>query len=155
YTTLFRADPQAAAQFFTVLDALEELLATRPEYRYHTWEQAALAWAQDQRGRELLADNARRLVTVRGQVGDGYLDDYSARLWSGLITYDRDRWTCWAQLHPIDPADEPQLEEQLQAIEEDFLTYGSRTHQAAHSSEDTLTVSRRLLERYTNLFPQA
>ena len=161
------ADPEAAAQFFTVLEDLEELLATRPEYRYDTWEDAALAWAQDQRGRELLADNARRLVTVWGQVGDGYLDDYSARLWSGLVGYYRDRWSCWAAMHPITPGDEPLLEDQLQAIEEDFLTYGPRTdqaadpaaagpaHRSAGTAADTLTVSRRLLERYSDFFPGA
>src|SRR5699024_608767 len=150
------ADPESAAQFFTLLADLEELLATRPEYRYDSWEQAALTWAQDQRGHQLLADNARRLVTVWGQVGDGYLDDYSARLWSGLVGYYRHRWSCWAALHPVAPADEPLLEEQLQAIERDVLTHGPPAPASpADRPGATLTVSRRLLERYRDFFPRA
>lgn len=145
-------DRAAEAQFFAVFEDLEALLATRAEFRYSTWEDAAVSWAHDEAGRAVLADNARRLVTVWGQVGDGYLDDYSARLWSGLVAYYADRWHCWARLHPIAPADEPRLEEQLQTLERAFLADGPR---GGSSGGDVVTVSRRLYETYADFFTRA
>ena len=146
-------DPAAQAQFFAVFEDLEALLATRPEFRYATWEDAATAWACDDAGRAVLADNARRLVTVWGQVGDGYLDDYSARLWSGLVVYYADRWHRWARLQPL-PGDGSVLEEQLQQLEQAFLDHGPPTG-TAPAGGDVVDVSRRLLQRYADVFTAA
>lgn len=147
-------DRAAEAQFFAVFEDLEALLATRAEYRYSAWEEQAVAWAHDEHGRAVLADNARRLVTVWGQVGDGYLDDYSGRLWSGLVAYYAGRWRCWAQLHPVTPAEEPRLEEQLQSLERAFLADGPPAGTGAEEG-DVVTVSRRLLQTYADSFISA
>lgn len=145
-------DHDAAASFFGVFDDLEELLATRQEFRYDTWEQEARRWATGPEEDQLLADNARRLVTVWGHVGDGYLDDYSARYWAGLLGYYRRRWQHWAQLHPFHAAAAEQLEHQLLDLERAFLRDGPTTPPA----KDSVTaVSRRLLETYGPLFTAA
>lgn len=141
-------DPEAGGRFFEVLDDLDRLLATRPEYRYDTWERAAVAWAQDDEGARILADNARRLVTVWGRSGDGYLDDYSARLWAGLVPYYRDRWRHWAELREA-PAE--QLERALRTREEAFLQEGAKDVPAG----DVVAESRRLLRRYAEAFCRA
>ncbi|MGC0272578.1 alpha-N-acetylglucosaminidase TIM-barrel domain-containing protein [Pseudactinotalea sp. Z1739] len=140
-------DDEAAERFLTVFDDLDALLATRPEYRYDHWEAQALRWATSDEDARVLADNARRLVTVWGQVGDGYLDDYSARYWSGLVGYYGRRWREWARWHPIGSAEE--WEARLQQMEADFLSEGP----AAPPAHDSVTVvSRRLLDTYGPLF---
>lgn len=139
---------EAWGRFLRLFDDLDQLLATRPEFRYDTWEQEALAWAQDDEGRRILTDNARRLVTVWGSVGDGFLDDYSARLWAGMMRYYRDRWTLWSQLQH----DPERLEDALCAREEQFLRDGARHHPPFG---DVVAVSRTLLNRYAEPFLRA
>lgn len=139
---------EASGEFLRVFDDLDQLLATRPEFRYDTWEQAALAWAQDEEGRRILADNARRLVTVWGRVGDGFLDDYSARLWAGMMGYYRDRWKLWSELHH----DPERLEDALRAREEQFLREGAGHHPPPG---DVVAVSRTLFDRYAEPFLRA
>lgn len=145
-------DHVAAQRFFEVFDDLQALLATRPEFRYDQWESQALQWATGDADARLLADNARRLVTVWGRSADGYLDDYSARYWAGLMGYYRQRWDRWAQLHPVGPDTADQLETQLQHLERDFLDEGPHTPPAQAS---VITQSRRLLEVYGPLFIHA
>ncbi|MGC0252452.1 alpha-N-acetylglucosaminidase TIM-barrel domain-containing protein [Pseudactinotalea sp. Z1748] len=143
-------DDEAAERFLTVFDDLEALLATRPEYRYDHWEAQALRWATSDEDARVLTDNARRLVTVWGQVGDGYLDDYAARYWSGLVGYYGRRWREWARWHPIGNAEEWQA--RLQDLEAGFLRDGP-TAPPAHDS--VTVVSRRLLDTYGPLFINA
>ena len=142
-------EPDAAASFFTVFDDLEELLATRPEFRYDTWENEALRWAETAADRGLLVDNARRLLTVWGESGDGHLDDYAARLWAGLIGYYRNRWQIWAELHPVTPCTEDDLENAIQAEEKAFLRDGPTI---PSFGGDTVAVSRRLYDAYADPF---
>lgn len=132
-------------EFLRIFDDLDQLLATRPEFRYDTWEQAAVAWAQDEEGERILADNARRIVTVWGEAGDGFLDDYSARLWAGMMGYYRDRWRLWSQLHD----DPDRLEEALCGREERFLREGASSPPV---TEDVVAVSRTLFDRYAEPF---
>ncbi|HLS15448.1 MAG TPA: alpha-N-acetylglucosaminidase TIM-barrel domain-containing protein [Beutenbergiaceae bacterium] len=139
----------AARRFLTVFEDLEELLATRSEFRYDHWEAEALRWAESPEDARLLADNARRLVTVWGHSGDGYLDDYSARYWAGLVGYYRQRWQQWAKAHPIATSAADQWERRLQDLEHDFLRDGPTTPPASGS---VTAISRHLLDTYGPLF---
>jgi alpha-N-acetylglucosaminidase len=140
--------PANAQRYFQVLDDIDELLATRAEFRYTSWERAALAWARDPEGERILRDNARRLVTVWGRVGDETLDDYSARLWSGLMRYYRGRWQIWDEWRN-DPV---ALEARLRDHEERFLKEGTAD---TSPSADTVSCSRRLFARYAEPFQHA
>lgn len=142
-------DPGAAARFLGVFDDLEELLATRPEFRYDTWEREALRWAHTDADHGLLADNARRLLTVWGRTGDGYLDDYACRLWAGLVGYYKARWLHWIERHPVQAANEADLEAALRHKEDTFLRDGPAT---VPTGGDVVTVSRRLLDTYADDF---
>ncbi|GAA4425858.1 alpha-N-acetylglucosaminidase [Georgenia halophila] len=139
------------ARFFAVLEDLERLLGTRAELRYDTWERAAARWATSPEDERALADNARRLVTVWGDVGDGRLDDYSARLWAGLISYYRDRWRLWADAHrhTSDDGTGKHLEAALRRREHAFLRDGPAPLPAGG---DVVAESRRLVDRYADAF---
>ena len=142
-------DPESAARFLEVFDDLEELLATRAEFRYDSWENEALRWANTDADRSLLADNARRLLTVWGRVGDGYLDDYAGRLWAGLVGHYRNRWRQWSRVHPVSAEGEAALEAGLQQEETAFLADGAAE---IPTGGDLVAVSRRLLDTYAGDF---
>lgn len=134
-----------------VVDDLDALLATRPEYHYRRWEDQAAAWAQNPEDRRVLVGNARRILTVWTTIGDGELDDYASRLWAGLVgDYYRSRWELWGQgleraaTDRTGAADE--LEQALVEREEAFLKHGVPHPPVADG--DVVTHSRALLERY-------
>ena len=142
-----------------VIDDLESLLATRPEYGYRRWEDQAAAWSEGPEDRRVLLDNARRILTVWTEPGDGQLDDYASRLWSGLVgDYYRSRWELWGQgleraaTEPSGSAEASAwLDRALLAREEAFLEHGSdqgEPHPPAGPGGDVVTRSRELLDRY-------
>ncbi len=142
-----------------VIDDLEAVLATRPEYHYPRWEDQAAAWARDPDDRRVLLDNARRILTVWTEPGDGQLDDYASRLWSGLVgDYYRARWELWAAgleraaTDPAGPAGASVwLDRALLAREEAFLEHGlarGASRAPGRADGDVVTRSRALLDRY-------
>ncbi|GAA1107305.1 alpha-N-acetylglucosaminidase [Nocardiopsis metallicus] len=134
-----------------VVDDLDSLLATRPEYHYQRWEDQALAWARTPEERRVLIDNARRILTVWTTVGDGELDDYASRLWAGLVgDYYRSRWELWGQGLERAATDRAgasdELERALAEREEAFLANG--VPRPPRADGDVVTRSRALLDRY-------
>ena len=103
------AATQAAEEIMTIFETLDRLLESHPLHRLERWLDAARAHGD----RTLLADyyehNARRLVTVWGPP----VDDYAARIWSGLIRdYYRPRWEHYFEsLRTEEPFDFPTWEE--------------------------------------------
>ena len=146
---------QGLADLLAVFDDLDALLDTRPEYRYRAWEAKATSWATSTEDHRVLADNARRVLTVWIGLDNLRLDDYAARLWSGLVgEYYRTRWELWGRELPRF-LDEPEraatrLEDRLTDHGERFLHQGlTRTgSRPSAPTEGTLALSRRLLERY-------
>lgn len=147
-----RVDPEEVAAFLQAFDDLDRLAATRPESRFETWEDSAARWGRDPESAALLRDNARRIVTVWNTSVDGHLDDYAAKIWSGLVRYYRSRWDAWCTLLPraLDPkgragADED-LARTLQALSETFLRDGP----SSSAAESVIEVTRHLLHTYSN-----
>lgn len=146
---------EGTRRFLRVFDDLDALLATRPEYRYETWESRAAAWACDDAERRVLVDNARRILTVWTTPRDTVLDDYAGRLWAGLVGgYYRPRWEAWAQglSHALYDrrAASAELDRQLTGHSERFLHRGlppAPTHAPAPEA-GTVSLSRLLLDRY-------
>lgn len=142
---------QRVARFLEVFDDLDALLDTRPEYRYRGWEAKATSWATSTEDHRVLADNARRVLTVWITLDNLRLDDYAARLWSGLVgDYYRSRWESWgtglseALTDPEGAA--VRLEYRLNEHSERFLRRGLAY--TPPPTESTLVRSRHLLERY-------
>jgi alpha-N-acetylglucosaminidase len=123
---------------------LDRMLACRPEYTFQHWEAKALAWATNPAEREVLLDNARRIITVWGTVESPLLDDYAGKHWSGLVGgYYRDRWELWASRE----ADPPKLAARLRERAEAFLREGATPPPG--DLEDLASESRRLYHRWS------
>jgi alpha-N-acetylglucosaminidase len=164
-------EPAAAARFLETFDDLDDVVGTRPALRLDTWVAGAVRWAADEEGRRVLADNARRVVTVWNTPDNPRLDDYSARLWSGLVRgwYKR-RYELWLRFLPeaLDPAGragaQAALDAELGRLSEAFLAEGpgggtSRPSgrgtggpSAADPPGDVCAAARRVLERYGDEF---
>ncbi|GIJ64247.1 alpha-N-acetylglucosaminidase [Virgisporangium aurantiacum] len=149
-------DPVAAQRFLDAFDDLDAVASTRPSTRLSTWVGDAERWAEDAAGRQVLVDNARRLVTVWNTVASRSLDDYSARIWGGLVGgYHRRRWELWLTYLPraLDPDGRPAAQEALDA-ELDRVTQAFITDGSAYRSDgaDVRTTAALVLDRYGEEF---
>ena len=151
--------PPHVARFLRVFDDLDRMLACRREFTFQHWESKALSWATEPASRDVLMDNARRIITVWGSTAspllDDYaLDDYAGRHWGGLIGgYYRDRWELWARgldsaLATPGDGHEAELEERLRERAEVFLREGPAP--APEDLGDLATESRRLFTAYAD-----
>lgn len=78
--------------FMTLLDDLDRLLATRPEFLLGRWTEAARRCGKTKEEKDLYERNARNLITLWGHA-DNVLHEYSCRQWSGLISdFYKPRW---------------------------------------------------------------
>jgi alpha-N-acetylglucosaminidase len=155
----FRAgvvDPRAAGSFLDAFDDLDDLVATRPTMRLEQWVEGARRWADGAADQRVLADNARRIVTVWNTAQDRHLDDYSARIWSGLVAgYHRRRWEHWLRLLPqaLDPgrrtAAQAALDAELERLAESFVANGPSRRDPGG---DARAAARRVLDRYGDEF---
>jgi alpha-N-acetylglucosaminidase len=162
-------DPEAAARFLEAFDDLDDLAGTRPALRLRTWLDAAQRWADD----PVLEDNARRILTVWNTSDNHRLDNYSARIWAGLVRgYHKRRWELWLRFLPqagvpgIATA-QAALDAELARLAEEFIA--SRTvieaspkspeqphrrpdHDGGGSAGDVRSVAARVLDRYADEF---
>ena len=75
--------------FVYILTGMDALLSTHPTLRLERWLDFARKQAVTDKQREQYVRNAKRIVTIWGPP----VDDYSARVWSGLIRdYYLPRW---------------------------------------------------------------
>lgn len=85
------------ARFVDLMYRADRLLDLNPVTRLERWVGFAREWGKDSVESDKYETNAKRLVTTwgRGRRADG-LDDYSCRMWSGLIRdYYLPRWQHW------------------------------------------------------------
>ncbi|MEJ3743531.1 alpha-N-acetylglucosaminidase TIM-barrel domain-containing protein [Actinomycetes bacterium KLBMP 9797] len=158
-----RVDPGAAARFLAAFDDLDALAATRPDLCLETWVAAATRWASDADGQRVLADNARRIVTVWNTPENPHLDNYAARLWGGLVAgYLKRRWELWLRHLPAalapDGRDAAQaaLDDALRTLATEFVARKGPllTHSDGKGPflttppGDTHAVAARVLDRY-------
>ena len=94
----FRAKDKAAftlhsSRFLTLLEDMDQLLYTRPEYSFDRWLTKARSWGDTEFEKDLMEQDATSLVTIWGSDGDPVIFDYSWREWAGLIKgYYLPRW---------------------------------------------------------------
>jgi alpha-N-acetylglucosaminidase len=147
---------QMDADFLDVFDDLDDLAATRPNMRLSTWVAAARRCSDDDQGRQVLQDNARRIVTVWNTPENPQLDNYSARIWSGLVAgYHKRRWQLWLRFLPqaLAPggraAAQSLLDTELRRLAETFIASGVPDDRAGG---DVREVAQRVLARYGDEF---
>jgi alpha-N-acetylglucosaminidase len=148
-----RGDFAAAAdRFLRALDDLDALLSIRPELQLATWEAAAAAHSHDPASRSVLVDNARRIVSVWITSRRLELEDYSARLWAGLVGgLYRPRWRAFVDelTTALDDARAPDpdaLTRRITAVTGDYIA--GLVPRAPATADEPLVLLRRLLETY-------
>lgn len=101
-TRCYRYSDTAAADslrplFREAMLAADRFLESNPLSRLERWTGFARRWSDDPAQQDAYETNARRLITTwgAGRIYDS-LDDYAARIWSGLIRdYYLPRWEHW------------------------------------------------------------
>lgn len=68
-------------ELLAVLEKIDILLQHHPTLKMETWIADARRWGETEAEKNAYESNAKRLITTWG----GWVDEYSARLWSGLI----------------------------------------------------------------------
>ena len=74
-----------SGRFIEMLEDLDMMLRTRPEYSFDRWIADARKWGKTEEEKDLMERDATSLVTIWGADGDPRIFDYSWREWSGLI----------------------------------------------------------------------
>ena len=135
--------------YIMLLEDIERLVGTRPEYRLSKWIGDARKLAGNEEDRRVFERNARLLLTVWGSTE---LFDYSAREWSGLISdfYIPRFEMFFKMLEKSDPAT-PIDTEFLKSLAKWELEWCDRTDKLDREySNDTVGVAKSLFERYRN-----
>lgn len=137
-----------SSDFLEVFDDLDDLVATQPALRLDTWVAAARRWDAE--------DNARRIVTVWNTPDNPHLDNYSARIWSGLVSgYYKRRWELWLEFLPraLEPDGRAEaqsmLDTELRRLAEEFIAVGQEPRKV---TGDARSMSIRVLEKYGDEF---
>ena len=82
-------------KFLRLIDNLDELLSTRPEFMVGPWLESAKKLATNDEEKVLYEWNARTLITTWGTSSSG-LQDYSSREWSGMLKdFYKMRWSTY------------------------------------------------------------
>jgi len=84
------SDPTKLDDILSVLLVMDRLLASHPNHSLERWVSFARKWGDTDAEKDYYESNAKRLITTWG--GDP-VNDYSGRIWSGLIRdYYVPRW---------------------------------------------------------------
>lgn len=133
------------------LTDLDRLAGTQRDRLLGTWLAGAAQWGSDQRERDTLVRDARRLLTVWARQDSG-LHDYSGRHWSGLLAgFYAPRWRLWTDwlttvaTHgtDTDPAPMRSAVEHLEETWADQARIGE-----TEPAGDLLAIAAELLDRY-------
>ncbi|MBA9076893.1 alpha-N-acetylglucosaminidase [Rufibacter quisquiliarum] len=81
-----------SAEFITLIEDLDRLVATQEDLLLGRWLNAAKAWGTTPEEKRLYEKNARNLLTLWGDK-DSKLSEYANRQWAGLLNgYYKPRW---------------------------------------------------------------
>lgn len=80
-------------EFFTLIDDIDELMATRKELLLGKWLEDAKRWGNNQWEKDLYEKDARDILTTWGGGPTSVLHDYASKQWSGLFKgFYKKRW---------------------------------------------------------------
>lgn len=119
-----------------ILLNVDRLLESHPSYRLQSWVDFARNQGTTPEEKNHYESNAKRLITTWG----GYQDDYSARLWSGLI---RDYYIPRIKMHVLNP------NENIRTWEEHWIR--SQWKSASVPFNDPLTTAIKLITKYKSI----
>ncbi len=144
-------------RFVELIDDMDELLSTRPEFLLGRWLEAAKAWGKTDADRALLEHNARMQITIWGKP-EGMLRDYARKEWAGLLKdFYAERWRRYFDalaegIEAGSPLDERIFQRTLRQWEEQW----TRQHNSypTRPTGNAIQVSARLLKKYRPVFAE-
>lgn len=129
------------AQFKTLALGADELLIDHPSLSLEKWVAFARSHGKDDAARALHEEDAKRLITIWGPP----IDDYSARVWSGMIKdYYLKRVELWLQMR-LGEATEKQVRDFELGWYKKPLEKPMRA-MVVRSPEQVIEMSRKLIE---------
>ena len=139
-----------------MLDALDLVLSTNEHFTLAKWLGDARNWAKTTQDDGLIAFNARSQVTVWDWDAP-FLNDYSARAWSGLAsTYYKKRWQIF--INGLQKAletkilNQPALQLEIHAFEKTWQYTGFQQSEAAvHASASVQSVIANVTKQWPDL----
>jgi hypothetical protein len=140
-----------ARRMLRLIDDVDQLLGSRPEFLLGTWISDARRWGESDAEKDRLEWNARRVITMWGE--KTLIRDYSRRDWSGMLSgFYKKRWAMFFEAlsksldssMPFDPAD---FDQKLQQWEREWARADERF--PAQPKGGTVKISRRLWTEYS------
>jgi len=133
--------------YLELLDDLDRLVGTRPEYRLSKWINDARRWGTDSTEADFYEKNARLQLTVWGST---VLFDYARKEWSGLISnFYAPRFERYFDVLAKTDPDAFSQDEWSKSIAQWELDWCSKTGlPKARASGDGLDVAKELFRRY-------
>jgi alpha-N-acetylglucosaminidase len=140
----------ASDQLLQLMDDLDQLLASRPEFLLGRWLEDAKRWGADDAQRARHQWNARRVLTLWG-TGQA-IRDYARKEWSGMISgFYRKRWEWFLQEEARAMAQQQTMD--TQAFYQQLLQWEHdwADQQETYPTEprgDSIQLARRLWQKY-------
>ncbi|XP_076052880.1 N-acetyl-alpha-glucosaminidase isoform X2 [Oratosquilla oratoria] len=139
-----------------LLDDLEELLASSPDFLLGKWITSAEEWAVNEQERQLYVTNALSQVSIWGPNGE--ILDYAVKQWSGITSnYFKPRWHLFLQyLEECLQVDKPFNQtvfnnEVFEKVEQPFSMGVNKTYPSKPQG-DVLTIVQHLYTKYRPVF---
>jgi alpha-N-acetylglucosaminidase len=141
--------------FLGILDDLERLLATQPEFLLGKWLDDARSFGSDSASKAYYEKNARVLITTWGNEGNKIID-YASRDLSGLISsYYKERWELFFEI--LEQSIETGTPLNLEAIDKEMAAFEWRWTDrqdqfSAVPQGDALTIVQEIHEKYHSIY---
>ena len=138
---------KAKKDYLKLLDDIDRLLNTRPEYRLSRWINDARSWGRNAKEADLFEMNARMQLTVWGA---DQLYDYAAKEWSGLISdFYAKRYEEFFNFLEKQKPDSAYRDEWLKYIAQWELDWCGKTGlKTRRPQRDSLRVAKELFRKY-------
>jgi alpha-N-acetylglucosaminidase len=136
-------------EYLRLLDDIDTLIGTRPEYHFSKWINNARSWGKDTKEADFYEKNARLQLTVWGK---NDLFDYARKEWSGLISnfYAPRYEEFFKMLEKTDPLKFSQEEWNKTIAQWELDWCGKTGIKHEKKSRDTVSIAKKLFEKYKN-----
>lgn len=140
-----------ASEFLTVIDDMNTLLASHPDFLLGKWLSDARRMGHTEDEKDLYEKNARNLITLWGDKNSP-LHDYACKQWAGMLSsFYKPRWQQFFnyvnhQVQQQQPVDEKLFGEQLKDWEWNWVN--SHSQFSTRPQGDPVVLAKRMYTKY-------
>ncbi|WP_342645447.1 alpha-N-acetylglucosaminidase [Mucilaginibacter sp. CSA2-8R] len=149
----YKAFNASAAQFLTVIDDMNTLLSSHPDFLLGKWLSDARKMGNTADEKNLYEKNARNLITLWGDKNSP-LHDYACKQWAGMLSsFYKPRWQQFftyvnQQIKKQQPVDEKVFGEQLKDWEWNWVN--SHDQFSIQTQGDPVLLATNMYNKYRN-----